>query len=128
MKGLPSCSSTSWIVQMLGCCSDEAARGLPLQALEGLRVACQLLGQELERHAAAELEILGLVDDAHAAAAEPGEDPVVRDRLADHGFAESLCSRNSFCFRIASVRIAENSGVFRIASKDGFWSIEGYVM
>ena len=48
--------------------------GLALQPLERLRVPAQLLRQELQRHAAAELQVLRLVDDAHAAAAELRED------------------------------------------------------
>ena len=58
--------------------------GLALEALERGRVPRHLRGQELERDVAAELRVLGLVDDAHAAAAELRRDPVVRDRLADH--------------------------------------------
>ncbi len=99
--------------------------GLALKPLERLSVAGQLLGQELQRHAAAELQVLGLVDDAHAAAAELRDDAVVGDGLADHQEAARF-ARNSFCFRIASARIAENSGVLRIASKDGLRSMEGY--
>ena len=57
---------------------------LALEPLERLVVARELLGQELEGHLTAELQVLGLVDDAHAAAAELREDPIVRDRLADH--------------------------------------------
>ena len=58
--------------------------GLALEPLEGLRIADQILGQELQRDAAAELQVLGLVDDAHAAAAELREDAVVRNGLSDH--------------------------------------------
>jgi hypothetical protein len=39
----------------------------------------------LERNGSAEARVLGLVYDTHAAAAEPADDPVVGDRLADHG-------------------------------------------
>jgi hypothetical protein len=59
---------TSWMTQMCGWSSADAARA----------------SQELDRHAAPELEILGLVDHAHAAAAELREDPVARDGGADH--------------------------------------------
>ena len=38
-----------------------------------------------QRHTSAEAGVLGLVDDAHAPAAELLEDPVVGDGLADHG-------------------------------------------
>ena len=58
---------------------------LALEALERGRVLRHLRGQELQRDVAAELRVLGLVDDAHAAAAELRSDPVVRDGLADHG-------------------------------------------
>jgi hypothetical protein len=58
--------------------------GLALEALERRRVLRQLDRQELERHAAAELRVLGLVDDTHAAAAELPGDLVVRGGLADH--------------------------------------------
>ena len=58
--------------------------GLALEALEGGRVPGHLRGEELEGHAASEPRVLRLVDDAHAPAAQPRRDPVVRDRLADH--------------------------------------------
>ena len=50
----------------------EGGRGprLALQPLERLRVPGELLGQELQGDPPAELEVLGLVDDAHAAAAD----------------------------------------------------------
>ncbi len=96
---------------------------LALQPLERLRVPAELLRQELQRHAAAELQILGFVDDAHAAAAELREDAVVRDRLADQG--EPRFATNSFCRRIASSRIAANSGSLRIESKSTFRSMAG---
>ena len=97
---------------------------LTLQPLERLSVARQLFGQELERHAAAQFQILGLVDDAHAAAAQLRNHAVVGDRLADHRAAR--CATNSFCFPIASARIAANSGSLRIESKSGLVSMAGY--
>jgi hypothetical protein len=57
---------------------------LASQPLERLRVVADLLREELQRDATAELDVLGLVDDAHAAAAELLQDPVVGDGLADH--------------------------------------------
>src|SRR5262249_18156104 len=60
------------------------------QPLEGLGVTPELVRQELERDAAAELQVLGLVDDAHAAAAQRREDAIVRNRLADHLVASRL--------------------------------------
>ena len=55
-----------------------------LKALEHRGVLRHLRGQEFDGDVAAELGVLGLVDDAHAPAAELGGDPVVRDGLADH--------------------------------------------
>jgi len=69
-----------------------AERGRRLGLMEepraGRSIARPLRRQELERHYPFELEVLGLVDDAHAALAELLDDPVVRDGLADHA-----CSR-----------------------------------
>ncbi len=55
-----------------------------LKAAEGLRVFGYVVGQELQCHKATEFEILSLVHHAHAAAAEPLHDAVMRDGLADH--------------------------------------------
>ena len=63
--------------------------GLALEALERGRVLGHFRGQELERDVPAELRVLGLIDDAHAPAAELGGDPVVGDGLADHGLLSS---------------------------------------
>ena len=43
-----------------------------------------IFGQEFERDEATKLGVLGLVDDAHAPAAELLDDAVMRDGLADH--------------------------------------------
>jgi hypothetical protein len=57
---------------------------LALEALESFGVFREIVRQELQGDAPPELQILRLVDDSHAAAAELAEDPVVRDSLADH--------------------------------------------
>jgi hypothetical protein len=56
-----------------------------LEALDRLAVAGQVLRQELQRDGALEPQILGPVDDAHAAGTECLDDPVMRDAFADHG-------------------------------------------
>ena len=86
MKGLPVVLVDVVDRADVGVLERGGRAGLALEPLERLRVARQLLGQELQRDAAAELQVLGLVDDAHAAAAELREDPVVGDRLADHAW------------------------------------------
>ena len=55
-----------------------------LEPLEGLTVLGKVLRQELERYQAAELGVLGLVDDAHASPAQLLENAIVGDRLAGH--------------------------------------------
>ena len=54
------------------------------EALKRLRIPRDCLRKELERDHATEVEVLGFIDDTHAPAAQPGENPVVRDGLAEH--------------------------------------------
>src|ERR1019366_6471345 len=68
-------------VRMIQC---RGGFGFALKAAECLRVFGYLVGQEFERNKATELHICGLIDHAHAAAADLAEDAVVRDGLADH--------------------------------------------
>ena len=79
----------SWIVQMCGMIERRRRPRLALEAVDGRLVARDALGQELQRDFAAELEVLGLVDDAHPAAAELGLNPIVADdgarRQRQHG-------------------------------------------
>ena len=56
---------------------------LALKALEGLAVLGHLRGQELDRHLAAEIGVLGLIDDPHAATSQLGDDSVVGNGLTD---------------------------------------------
>ena len=55
---------------------DGGGLGLVDEALAGLGVVDELRGQELEGDGAAELEVVGLVDDAHAAAADLAEEAI----------------------------------------------------
>jgi hypothetical protein len=48
-----------------------------------LRIFGDVVGQELQGHKAAELHVLGFVDDTHATTAEFFDDAVVRDDPAD---------------------------------------------
>ena len=79
-----------------GVVEGRGGAGLALEALEGRRVLRQLHRQELERDVAAELRVLGLVHDAHAAAAELPGDLVVGDGLADHWPASAAPAGYSF--------------------------------
>ena len=54
-----------------------------LKAAEYLRIFGDIVRQKLQRHKAAELQILSLVNHTHAAATEFFDDPVVRNSLAD---------------------------------------------
>src|SRR6185295_19603870 len=62
------------------------------ETLVGLDRRADVRRQELERHLAAELDVLRLVDDAHAAPAEALENLVVGNDAADHGRRSRLLS------------------------------------
>jgi hypothetical protein len=64
--------------------------GFATEALEGLGIARQVIRQKLERHGTAELEVLGFVDDAHAAAAELRQDAVTGDGLSSEAGSGAL--------------------------------------
>ena len=53
--------------------------GLALKALQGHGVADQFRGEELQRDASTQPQVLGAIDDSHAAAAQLLFDPVVRN-------------------------------------------------
>jgi hypothetical protein len=59
--------------------------GFTLETFERLRTRGDVLRQKLECYEAAELEVLGLVNHAHAAPAELIDNAVMRNGLADHG-------------------------------------------
>ena len=69
---------------MFGMVQGRQGAGLAVEAGQALGVLGEMVGQDLERHLAAQLGVLGQVDGAHAAFAEFAEDFVVGQSLADH--------------------------------------------
>ena len=65
--------------------------GFPPETTESLCVVGEFVGKELEGNGAAELQILGLVDHTHAAAADLLDDAVVRDGSPDHWRESYVC-------------------------------------
>jgi hypothetical protein len=64
--------------------------GFALKAAQGLGIARQIVGDELERHGTVKPRVFGFVHHAHPAAAELLDDAVVRERLTDQRIAASL--------------------------------------
>src|SRR5438874_13064348 len=56
-----------------------------LKPLQGLAIGRKLVGQELQGDVAAQTQILGLVDDPHASAAESFQNTIMGNRLTYHG-------------------------------------------
>src|SRR6202795_2060840 len=71
-----------------------------LKTGQGLRVAGNFIGQELESDKTVKPCVLGLVNHAHPSAAEFLDDPVMRDGLADHEFSPSMKKTGSECDHI----------------------------
>jgi hypothetical protein len=74
---------------------------LALEPGQRLRVVGDIVRQELQGNEAVEFNVLGFVDNTHAAAAELLHDAVMRDSLADHSSSYSslggdLCSHELF--------------------------------
>ncbi len=55
-----------------------------LKAGQGLRVAGDVVGQQLQRYKAMQPQVFSFVDDSHSASAELLDDAVVRNCLPDH--------------------------------------------
>ena len=53
------------------------------ETFEGLRIAGNVFGQKFQGDEAAEFSVLGLVNNAHAPAAQFFEDAIMRNRAAD---------------------------------------------
>ena len=84
MKGCPSALVNLVDGADVGMIQGRGGFGFALKTAECLRVFGYVVGQELQSHKAPEPHILGLVHDAHSAAAELLDDAVVRDGLANH--------------------------------------------
>jgi hypothetical protein len=61
--------------------------GLALEAGHSLRISGEYVGKELESNLAVQGEVFGQVDFPHAADTNLFQDPIVRNRLADLGYA-----------------------------------------
>ena len=96
----------------------QSRRGprFPLEPLLLLRVRQHLLWQHLQRHMPPQGHLLGLVDDAHAAATDLPDDPVVAQLLQRDGFVpgsseESLGSPTPSLCRSISNRAGNSSWI-----------------
>ena len=92
MKGCPSMSSMSWMVQMPGWLSWEAARASRRKRSSDLRSFDQVLGNELQGDVAAQARVFRLVHHPHAATAELAHNVIVGDCLADHPRTSDLAA------------------------------------
>src|SRR3979411_2629109 len=72
------------MVQLRGC------PRLTLETLQRFGVAHKVLGDELERNVASQLDVFGLVDYAHTTAPQLSQDAIVGDSLAEHERPRSL--------------------------------------
>ena len=57
---------------------------LLFKALDRSTIPGDLIGQNLERHFAPQLQVLGTIHDTHAATAQLFDDAIVRNGLTDH--------------------------------------------
>src|SRR5262245_50515948 len=76
--------------------------GLPLEPLAELRIGGLRVGEDLDRDGAVQARVPRLVDFAHAAGAERGEDFVraeARTNLANPGLEGSLMRRTQFSYQ-----------------------------
>jgi hypothetical protein len=68
----------------VGMVQGRSGASFPLKTIKGLTILGEFFRKKFEGDEASELDVLGAVDDAHAAAAQLFDDAVVRDGLADH--------------------------------------------
>ena len=73
------------MVQMFGWFSAEAVRASRRKRSVVWRIVGAVVRQELQRDRPAELDVFGLIHDAHAARAERFENAVVGDGFTNHG-------------------------------------------
>ena len=95
------------------------------EALHDLAIGLGLVGQELDRHLAAEAGVFGLVHHPHAARAEARQHAVVRDGFTNHKFPVSGSSSTSRIFFASCIGVngfckkglpSSSTPVFTIAS------------
>jgi len=65
-----------------------------LETLQRLRVRCEFVREELQRHLAAEPDVLRPVDHAHSALADYSQDAVMGNSLAYHRQRHAFWGRN----------------------------------
>jgi hypothetical protein len=63
---------------------SRSSPGLQKKPIERRLIASQLRRKKFERHAAAEGQVLGFIDNSHTPATELAGDAVMRDGLSDH--------------------------------------------
>ena len=68
----------------VGMVERGSSLSLSLEAAESLRIASNIIRQELQSYEAMQASVLCLVDDAHSAATEFLDDAVVRNSSTDH--------------------------------------------
>src|SRR5262249_20691925 len=74
----------------VGMIQSRGAASLPLKAINPGLLPGKLIRQEFQGHLAPELAVFGLIDHAHPAAAEPLQNPIMRDNLAGHPVCTSV--------------------------------------
>jgi len=66
---------------MLGVVERGGGARFALEAIQCLRIECQVVGQQFQNYVAAQIDVLGLIDHAHAAAAQLRQHAVMRKYL-----------------------------------------------
>ena len=90
----------------VGMIQGRGSLRLALEAAEGLRIARDVVGQELHGDETVKARVLGLVHHAHSAATQFLDDAVVRDGSPDH------CGE---ILRVPNGQVNEGRGVSRVS-------------
>ncbi len=95
MKCRPSCSPTSYIVQISGMIEGGSCTRFAAKTTQRFFIVAQLFRQKFERDQTPEVEIFRFIDNTHASAAELFEDAVMANGTAGHlQFLRNIFSRN----------------------------------
>jgi hypothetical protein len=65
---------------------------LPLKSIESLAIPGKFFGQKLERNKTPQLGVLRPVNDTHPPAAQPLDDPIMRNGFTDQRKNRALCA------------------------------------